>query len=590
MDYEEGTQEYRIESSDDDSSTLPEVKLPSLTPKTEEDRSEVKLKQGPSQNKRRDPAVSAPHPPPLVHFASLLPSPSPTKPITEKEVAQKVRKTEQWFKKVRRLNTAYKKQQMSSKIDEDIHAFLKRGGIVAMEEQRRKKVEMEDQISQSTDMSEDVTAAEVPSASLPTMDPEAVPLFAAPPVLIHLIDPPDLPQPSSSAPSLEHLFLQAGHPELSEMVQGGMVSFWYSTRPCPTAVQEWLIRVSCLCSDTRLASAACRTLCRIATTRANRSCGDSASVGESTSIKSATVRTLLTEILQLLGARFKGVRSFKPLNCVQHEGDALASAPGIDQQLRNFALIVNCYCSTEHLMLDGDTKASLVEILLRVLMDPKVLSTPLERDMIIALDSVVSGISEETLSLVTSCVERYLTQLPCFWQRSYLAQVLVLATHCRRHLAPAFCLACLKDFASHLRVRERQFNPAQSPCSVDDFTLEHLKQPTQALNLIETFLCCLSSIPVVELKFEELYPVFRVMSIMISVLVAEHANPLLDPQRDGVYAQLCRLSSRIRDAPSSVWPSMFKDLLKRIMNQVKPSIASSYYGDCDSHSVENLST
>ena len=42
-------------------------------------------------------------------------------------------------------------------------------------------------------------------------------------------------------------------------------------------------------------------------------------------------------------------------------------------------------------MLDSD--ASLVEMLLRVLMDPKVLSTPLERDMMIALDIVVSGIS-----------------------------------------------------------------------------------------------------------------------------------------------------------------------------------------------------
>lgn len=588
MDYEEGTQEYRIESSDDDSSTLPEVKLPSLTPKTE-DKSEVR--QGPTQNERRDTGVTAHRPPPLVHFASLLPSPSPTKPISEKNVAQKVRKTEQWFKKVKRLNTAYKKQQMSSKIDEDIHAFLKKGGIVAMEEQRRKEVEMEDQISQSLDMSEAVTATEVSSASLPTMDPEAVPLFTAPPVLMHLIDPPDLPQPSSSPPSLEHLLLQASHPELSEMVQGEMVSFWYSTHPCPTAVQEWLIRVSCLCSDTQLASAACRTLCRIATTRANSSSGDSASVGDPTSIGSATVRTLLTEILQLLGARFKGVQSFKPLTCVQHEDDALTSAPCIDQQLRNFAVIVNCYCSTEHLILDGDTNASLVEILLRVLMDPKVLGTPLERDMMIALDSVVSGISEETLSLVTSCVEHYLTQLPCFWQRSYLAQVLVLATHCRRHLAPAFCLACLKDFASLLQAPEHhQPNPAQTPCSVNDFTLEHLKQPTQALHLIETFLCCLSSIPVVQLRFEELYPVFRVVSIMLSVLVAEHANPLLDPRRDGVYVRLCRLSSRIRDAPSTIWPSMFKDLLKRIMNQVKPSIASSYYGDNDSHSAENLST
>ena len=71
---------------------------------------------------------------------------------------------------------------------------------------------------------------------------------------------------------------------------------------------------------------------------------------------------LVLEILQLLGARFKGVQSFKPLSCVQHAGDALFSAPCIDQQLRNFAVIVKCYYSTEHLMLDSD--ASLVEMLL----------------------------------------------------------------------------------------------------------------------------------------------------------------------------------------------------------------------------------
>lgn len=565
-------EDYRVVSSDDDNSTLPEVKFSSTTSKNE-DKSGVR--RAPTQN-----GVTAPLPPPLVHFSSLVPSPSPTKAISEEEVAQKVRRTEQWSKKVKRLNTTFKKQQMSSEVDEEIISFIRGGGIVAREEQRRKQVEMEDQASQSIEISEGDDATE-----MPTMNPEAIPLFTAPPVLLHLIDPPDLPQPSSSAPSLEQLLMQAGHPELSEMIQGGMVSFWFSTRPCPTAVQEWLIRVACLCSDTQLARAACRSLCRIVSTSADGRGVDSAS-GES-SAGLVPMKTLLTEILQLLGARFKGIQSFKPLNCVQPDDDALFSAPCIDQHLRNFAVIVSCFCSSGHLLSD-DAKASLVEMLLRVLMDPKVLSTPLERDMMVALDSVVSNISEETVCLATSYVEQYLTQLPCFRQRSYLAQMLALAAYCRLHLAPAFCLACLKDFASQLHVPEsHQSNPDQAPCSISHFTLEHLKQPTQALNLIETFVRCFASIPVAQLKFDELYPVFRVMSIMITVTVTDRTVPILDPRRDGVHVQLCRLSSRIKDTPSTIWPTMFKDLLKRIMDQVKPSVASCYCSESDSHSVEN---
>lgn len=587
MSQEDHEEDYRIVSSDEDNSTLPEVNLPSLTPK-KEDKSGVR--RAPTQNGRRETmaataTTTAPRPPPLVHFAAVVPSPSPTKPITEEEVAQKVQRTEQWLKKVRRLNATHKKQLKSSKIDEDLHSFLRGGGIVAMEEQRREQVEMEDQTSQSTEMPEADGATEVPSPALPSMNPQAVPLFTAPPVLLHLIDPPDLSQPSSSAPSLEQLLVQAGHPELSEMIQGGMVSFWFSTRPCPTAMQEWLVRVSCLCSDTQLARAACRSLCRIVSTCVDNSSGNSAS-GESSN-GSVMMKTLLIEILQLLGARFKGIRSFKPINCVQHEGDALASTPCIGQQLRNFAVIVNCYCSSGRL-LDDDAKASLVEVLLQVLLDPNVLSTPLERDIMIALDSVVSSISEESLHLVTSYVEHYFVQLPCPWQRSHLAQVLALPTHCRLHLAPASCLACLKDFASKLHMPDsHEPNPSQVPCSVGHFTVEHLKQPKQALNLIEMFIRCFSSIPVAQLKFDELYPVFRVVSILTTVAVTDRAAPFLDPRRDGVHVQLCRLSSRIKDTPSSVWPTLFKDLLKRIMDQVKPSVTSYCYSDCDSLSVEN---
>lgn len=584
MSQEDHEEEYRIVSSDDDNSTLPEVNLPSLTPKREDKSG---MRRAPTQDGRRDTTapMTAPRPPPLVHFAAVVPSPSPTKPISEEEVAQKVQRTEQWFQKVRRLNTSHKKQLKSSKIDEDLHSFLRGGGIIAMEEQRREQVEMEDQTSQSTELPEADGATEVPSLTLPTMNPQAVPLFTAPPVLLHLIDPPELPQPSSSAPSLEQLLVQAGHPELSEMVQGGMVTFWFSTRPCPTAMQEWLVRVSCLCSDSQLARAACRSLCTIVSTCTNNSSGNTAS-GESSN-GSVMVKTLLMEILQLLGARFKGIRSFKPINCVQHEGDVPASTPCIGQQLRNFALIVKCYCSSGRL-LDDDAKASLVEVLLQVLLDPKVLSTPLERDMMIALDSVVSSTSEESLHLVTSYVEHYLIQLPCPWQRSYLAQVLALSTHSRLHLVPAFCLACLKDFASKLCIPESHGpNSSQAPCSVSQFTVEHLKQPKQALNLIEMFIHCFSSIPVAQLKFDELYPVFLVLSIMTAVAVTDCAVPFLDPRRDGVHIQLSRLSSRIKDTPSSVWPTLFKDLLKRIMDQIKPSVTSYYYSDCDSQSVEN---
>lgn len=575
MSGKDSEEEHRPVGSDDDDSTLPEVTL-----------HQSGVRRPPTQNGRRNTTTctTPPRPPPLVHYVTLAPTPSPSKEITDEEAARKLRKTEQWAKKVKQLNTKCKKQLKTSKIDEDIHSFLSVGGIVAMEQERREQVEKENQESQSTEMHDADTATMMASLGVPTMEPEPIPLFVAPPDLIHLIEPPALPQPSSSAPSLEQLIVQAGHPELSEMIQGGMVSFWFSTRPCPAVVQEWLVRVACLCSDTQLARAACRALCRIVPTCSDSSGGDSASgVGSGGSVK---MKALLMEILQLLGARFDGAVSLDPLNCAQQEDDVPATThPCIDQQLRNLAVIVSCYCSHSHI-LDDPAKVSLVEVLLKVLLDPKVLGTPLERDMTMAMDSAVSTISKENLHLVTSHVERDLVRLPSHWQRNHLAQVLALSTHCRLHLAPAFCLACLQDFASNLPAPEaHQPGTAQAPSDVGRFTLEHLQQPKQALKLIETFVRCFSRIPIVQLKVEELYPVFGVLSIMIAVVVSDRSDPSLDPRRQGVYEQLCCLSSRIRDIPSSVWPTLFKDLLKRIMDQVKPSVACCY-SDCDSLSTE----
>ena len=438
MSRKDSEEEYRPVGSDDDDSALPEVTFPSMTNNREHNPG---VRQPSTQNGRRNTAIctTPPRPPSLVHFAALEPSPSPSKEITEEEAKAKVERTEQWAKRVKQLNTKCKKQLKSSKIDKDIHSFIESGGIVAMEEERRKQVEKENQMSQSTEKQDSDMATNMASFAVPAMEPEPIPLFVVPPDLIHLIEPPDLPKPSS-APSLEQLIVQAGHPELSEMIQGGMISFWFSTRPCPAVVQEWLVKVACLCSDTQLARAACRALCRIVPTCSDSSGGDSAT-GDA-SARSAKMKALLMEILQLLGARFDRAVSCESLNCAQQGGDALATAPPcIDQQLRNLAIIVSCYCSNSHL-LDDAAKISLVEALLKVLLDPNVLSTPLERDVIMAMDSVVSSISMENLHMVISHVESGLVYLPSPWQRSHLAQVLALSTHCRLHLAPAFCLAC----------------------------------------------------------------------------------------------------------------------------------------------------
>jgi hypothetical protein len=546
--------EYHPQGSDDnDSDILPEISIPSLTP-TKSKRNAGSLDE---QGQGSTPKRYLGSPPPLIRANCItMPDVSPAKAITKKEVTQSVRDTQKLAMKVQRLNEECVKQEERNKIDSMIKDVLVKGGIVGLEEERQQKLLEEAKEANKPDPSD--LQDDIDLLQLPSMMPEGIPFFVNPPDPMCLLDPPPL-VPTAEESKLEELLRNADHPQLNELIQGDMVAFWYKSHRCPSAVMEWLLRVACLFNDAQLSSSACRTLCSLMTSSMDH-------------LWELNLRSL-QEIVQQLGGVVTVPRNeedSQPHETLEKQSLIPVSTPGSSQRiqlLRNLAVIVCCFFQSKQITLTSDEVLKYLNLLLNILLDPLVLCKPLECNVVSALDAFVSSVPEGLLKpAIISSVSSLLPSISNLWDKMYIAHMLALTSICWKTLRRVFCLACLKKFVDKKSEDERRYLAERKLPDIAELSLEELC--TESLSkVLCSFVVIFNAEYIVSMHFEGFYPLFQVFWVASKLIKydscpQEEIRELLD--------EIYHLSGRVRDTLNSVWPTVFKDLLTRIINTVNP--------------------
>ena len=560
----ESEDEYQPQKSDDDTESLPEISLPSLTPTKSKKSADSTNKRTP-QNSTENPPRK---PPPLLKMdLSSVETLSPIKSITKKEASHHVRETQKLVKKVERLNEECAKQLELNKMDNEIRDVLRKGGIVGLEEERQEKNQKE--AEESSKASPDDSSDEFSSLGLPSMEPKGIPYFTNSPDLMCSLDPPPL-TPNANESKLEELLRDADHPQLNELIQGDMIAFWYRNHACPPAVMEWLLKVACLFNDVQLSRCACRTLCSLLSSNADNAW----------QLSLQSIETIVHQLgsSDSVHDDIECGHSQKKVGELVEESDNGYSGrhtSSIAQQLRNMLVILRCSFESRPIRLKPDEIFDFVRIFLRIAVDPLVLCKPLECDVVSALDVFLSTVPEDTLGpAIFSAVSSLLVSLSDPWDKMYIAQMLILTSYCRKTLLRAFCLGCLRNFVGKKSEDERKYLVEGKLFNIAELSLEELCNTGLSVVLL-SFIVIFSQEYLASLHFEGFYPLFQVVWVTARLLKDEPCQPT---ELQEVYSELHHLSGRVKDFPNSIWPSLFKDLLSRIMNTVKPS--SSLFEEC----------
>ena len=552
--------EYEPQKSDDDTESLPEIRLASLTP-TKSKRSADSTNNRTPQNSTENPPRK---PPPLLKVDETL---SPIKMITKKEASHHVRETQKLVKKVERLNEECAKQLELNKMDNEIRDVLRKGGIVGLEEERQEKNQKE--AEESNKASLDDSNDEFSSLGLPSMEPKGIPYFTNSPDLMCSLDPPSL-GPNARESKLEELLRDADHPQLNELIQGDMIAFWYRNHTCPPAVMEWLLRVACLFNDVQLSRCACRTLCSLLSNDVNNAWQLSLQSIE-TIVNRLGSADSVHDDNECGQSQKKGGEQVEGSN----NGYSGRHTISIAQQLKNMLVILRCFFESRPVRLKPDEIFSFVHIFLRIAVDPLVLCKPLEFDAVSALDVFLSTVPEDALRpAIFSAVSSLLLLLFDPWDKMYIAQMLILTSYCRKTLLRAFCLGCLRNFVDKKSEDERKYLVEGKLFDITELSLEELCSTGLSAVLL-SFIVIFRQEYLASLHFEGFYPLFQVVWVTARLLKDEPCRPT---ELQEVHSELHHLSGRVKDFPNSIWPSLFKDLLSRIMHTVKPS--SSLFEEC----------
>ena len=184
-------------------------------------------------------------------------SPSPAYPILreEKKLLEQRKATQRIM---RHAQSNIHHCTKLKELDTQVHLLKKAGGVVGLAKRLVAGEDSDSSDSESASAMHDQRESEVSELDLKTTPP-GLPFFTLPAQFLEDLSPPYITDCANLNP-LECSRLQENGSTLSEAIQGGWLTIFFKSKPCPLAVLEWLWEVACLSQVEKLRHAAFKCL------------------------------------------------------------------------------------------------------------------------------------------------------------------------------------------------------------------------------------------------------------------------------------------------------------------------------------------
>ena len=277
-------------------------------------------------------------------------SPSPAYPMLreEKQLLEQQKAIQRIMKHAQSNIHHCTKQK---ELDTQVHVLKKAGGVLGL----AKRLEERNQDSDSSDSDATSSMHDQKESDVSELDwrttPPGLPFFTLPAQFLEELSPPYIPDCTSLNP-LESSMLQGNACTLSEAIQGGWLTIFFKSKPCPLVVLEWLWEVACLSQAEKLRHAAFKCLSALVPNEHRFS-----------------RMTNISRVLAKLGASISS--SGCPPGCSDNSSSARSTQLLTDAVLK-IANLVNLPCLQCQPCYSEDEVVKLLEILLRLSLDPLV--------------------------------------------------------------------------------------------------------------------------------------------------------------------------------------------------------------------------